>query len=474
MRSDRDPPKGSAMGWKPICVAVALVSCSSASGDPASDQGAGGDESAGTGGTPSSGASGGSSNIGGAHSSGSAGASAAGGSSAGGSTGGSGGSSAGGASGSSGTDAGPIGSVDAGKVPPRPCTALPAAGKWESISPPGATDTQSLVLDPFDGQTVWLGTSPRGKTPGKGGLYKSTDCGSTWTHVNTGANGAKLDTSSMWSMAVDPVTAGVVYMIGMYGPGGLWKSTNGGTDFTQLLPSTSEFATIVPGSAVGSISMDPHDHLHLVVGTHNNCTGAYAPACGAESTDGGATWTFFTTPFLKGWAEQTGPYVLDAKTWLYATVFDGFWLTTDRGASWQEIKPGPGVIGANGGEYTVRPFVPGADGIYYLPLAQQGGANGGLLKSTDGKSWSVIANSPKGNYDLGFVRGDGHLYMADRGGQTYYVASETDAATWTKLPNPDELATQTGQGGVYLDYDAGHHILYSSNFEGGAYRLVTR
>jgi photosystem II stability/assembly factor-like uncharacterized protein len=366
------------------------------------------------------------------------------------------------------------GGVDAGKSPPLPCSSLPAPGKWESIMPPGGTDAQGLVLDPFDGQTIWLGTSPRGKTPGKGGLYKSTDCGSSWTHLNTGDNGAKLDTSSMWSLALDPVARDTIYLIGMYGPGGLFKSTNGGTDFTQLLPSTSDFAKIVPGSAVGSISMDPHDHLHLVVGTHNNCTGQYAPACGAESTDGGMTWTFFTTPFLKGWSEQTGPYVLDAKSWLYATIFDGLWLTTDRGSSWQELKPDPNLKGATGGEYTVRPLVPSADGNYYLPLSQQGGVNGGLLKSTDGKSWSVIQGTPRGAYDLGFTHGDGHFYLGDRGGQTYYVAEDTDLTKWTKLPNPDELAPQTGEGAVYLDYDPTHHILYSSNFEGGAYRLVTR
>jgi hypothetical protein len=332
------------------------------------------------------------------------------------------------------------------------------------------------VLDPFDGVTVWLGTSPRagGQTTGKGGLYMSKDCGATWIHLNTGANGAKLDTSSMWSLAVDPVQMGVVYLIGQYGPGGLWKSTNGGVDFTQLFPPESEFAKTVEYNAVASISMDPHDHLHLVVGTHGNCSGAYAPTCGAESTDGGTTWKLFTTPFLKTWAEQTGPYVLNKTSWLFATIFDGLWLTTDRGANWTKLSPGAGVNGAAGGEYTVHPLLPGPDGVYYLPLAQQGGADGGLLRSTDGTSWSVVSKSPKGAYNLGFTRGDGHLYLSDRTGSTYYVASDADPATWSKLPYPAELATLNGQGGVFLDYDAVHHILYSSNFEGGAFRMVTR
>jgi hypothetical protein len=29
-----------------------------------------------------------------------------------------------------------------------------------------------------------------------------------------------------------------------------------------------------------------------------------------------------------------------------------------------------------------------------------------------------------------------------------------------------------GEGGVFLEYDESHHVLYSSNFEGGLWRIV--
>jgi hypothetical protein len=346
------------------------------------------------------------------------------------------------------------------------CDGLGASGTWEKINPPDVKNTQALVLDPFTVGTLWLGASPRGTLgPGQGGVHQSTDCGATFTHVNTGTHGADVDNASIWSLAVDPVVKNVIYVIGAYGPLGLWKSTNGGVDWQQLMTKGSEFETTVPYNFVGSVSMDPNDHLHLVVGTHSDCTGDYAPSCGAETTDGGSSWTLFKTSFMPGWAEQTGPYVIDATTWVYATLFDGLWLTTDRGGSWSDITPAD-VGGATGGEYTHRPIWQGADGTYYLPSTSKGG----LMKSADGKTWSLITGSPSGSYQLGFAIAGGHLYMGDRNGRSYAEASESDTTSWSDLP---DSPADTNEGAVFMEYDDAHHLLYSSNFEGGLWRMVT-
>src|SRR5262245_62465389 len=104
------------------------------------------------------------------------------------------------------------------------------AGVWENITPPDVGTTDAIALDPFVAGTLWLGTDPTGGK--KGGVFKSTDCGATWTHVNTGANGDAVDTAHIWSMAVDYAEHGVIYVIGQYGPEGLWKSTDGGVSWT--------------------------------------------------------------------------------------------------------------------------------------------------------------------------------------------------------------------------------------------------
>jgi hypothetical protein len=42
--------------------------------------------------------------------------------------------------------------------------------------------------------------------------------------------------------------------------------------------------------------------------------------------------------------------------------------------------------------------------------------------------------------------------------------------SWSTFPPPYVTPTDTGR---FLDYDPDHHILYSSNFKGGVWRVVT-
>jgi photosystem II stability/assembly factor-like uncharacterized protein len=253
-----------------------------------------------------------------------------------------------------------------------------------------------------------------------------------------------------------------MYAIGAYGPQGLYKSTNGGVDWVQLFEADSEFAKTVPYNFVGSVSIDPHDHMHLVVGTHSNCLGAYAPACMAETKDGGETWTLARTPFMSGWEEQAGPYALDPTSTLYATLNEGMWLTRDNGATWKNVTPS-GVKGATGGEYTVDSIQAGPDGTLYLPSISRGG----LMTSTDhGSTWMLAQQSPQGSFELGIAVGGAHVYLGDHWGRSIAVAALTDLTKWSTLP-----ALPNPNTPPYLRYDETHHVLYSAG--AGLVRLVT-
>jgi photosystem II stability/assembly factor-like uncharacterized protein len=342
-----------------------------------------------------------------------------------------------------------------------PCSALPDAGTWESIAPVSATSltdtsgknfSEVIVLDPFDVGTVWLGS-------GYSGLYKSTDCGSTWNNVARGMNGATATNGSIVSLAIDPVHRGTMYMVTICGTGGAWKSTNGGVDWEQTMPAGSEVASAVQYDAMNAISIDPTHPLHLVVTPHANCgPPSYASACEPVSYDGGETWQIVSLPFLKGWEEGAGAWIVDTNSWLYAGN-SGLWLTTDQGATWSDV--GPQGTGFQSGPQDL--FQRSTDGTYYLTSLQ------GLLSSPDGRTWTPVAGC-KGRF-VPLAMGGGRLFSADQWSNTFCQASEPNptCSPFTALPTIANVS-----GTAFLAYDSTHHVLYSSHLAGGLWRIVTQ
>jgi hypothetical protein len=205
--------------------------------------------------------------------------------------------------------------------------------------------------------------------------------------------------------------------------------------------------------------MDPTDHLHMVGATHTGCSGAYAPNCLAETRDGAKTWRLIKAPATIN--EASGPYVHDSHTMVYASGQNGLHLTKDdypdnATPSWTQVAGG-----ANGGDTGLLAYQ-AKNGKYYL------GTDFGIAAgSSDFTSWTLDSAAPK---QILFIIGDGEkLFAAARGG-FFYTTPEANPSTWTKL-------TATGNppmwGGRWLLYEKTHHILYSSIWETGIYRLVT-
>jgi len=257
---------------------VILTACGSSADDgasadePSGPQGAGGtvDISGAGGSAVAGGTSGAPGAAGTGGGTGTAGKSGAGGASV--STGAGGTSGTGGAAGT-GNVGGASGSMGAGGSAPMtgsPCANLPPVGTWQSILPYkvggpafGEGFGEAISVDPFDTAIVWLGT-------GSKGIYKSTDCGATFTHMNTGRNAATFERGNHISMLVDPVDRGVIYVANIHDATNLWKSTNGGVDWDQLFPPGSDVDKATHGVA-DAVSMDPNDHKHLIIGFHGNC-----------------------------------------------------------------------------------------------------------------------------------------------------------------------------------------------------------
>lgn len=335
------------------------------------------------------------------------------------------------------------------------CSNLPKAGVWQSVTPFSAGGStfgegwsEAMSIDPFDSSIVWL-------TSGYRGIYKSTDCGATFTHMNTGRNADTFERGNHIGMVVDPVDPGVIYVANIHDSINLWKSTNGGVDWDPLFPVGSEVYNVVWGYAM-SVAMDPGNHKHLMAAFHDNCKAPYDPYCEAETTDAGATWRLFKLPF-PGWQEGSGPWIIDAKTSLYAGT--GLFLTTDSGASWQDVLP-KGVSTFGSGEREIHTIPRGPDGTYYIA------SNSGVIKSADAHTWTLIPNSGGGL--VSFVSADGQfITSAEYTANSYRTAKWSDPNVWTTFPSPP-----TDLGASFLDYDGVNRVLYSSNFAAGLFRMV--
>ena len=265
--------RGSACNAAVYCTAVSILlvlSCEAAP-EPSTDD----EVIAETGGATNVGAGGGANSAGvqaggGAPATeGAGGKSASGGGGSGGATGSGGASSAGtaGSGGASGPGAAGSGG-SAGGAPHEvgKCDSLPKPGTWEQITPPevlkylppqgkGSPDgnlpfgVQAIGLDPTVDGTVYLGTC-------KMGLWKSTDCGSTWARINTGKNGATLDLGAQNSMVIDPLNPKIIYTNSFYGQNGAFKSTDGGVNWEQFWPPADPaLSKVVAYNFVGTINM---------------------------------------------------------------------------------------------------------------------------------------------------------------------------------------------------------------------------
>ena len=346
------------------------------------------------------------------------------------------------------------------------CSHLAAAGKWENVTPPvkelpGNAPCPyggAFVMNPQDPATVYVGSCNEG-------LWKSTDCGASWSHIDTGKNGDVLDGGRQWTFVIDPTDPQVLYTNSGYGSksNGAFKSTNGGVDWEQIWPPSDPVeAKIVEYNFVGGVAMDPSDHRHLLITFHAKCAAPHPEACFGESKDAGATWRMVDGQADWAGGEGQAAYFLEnGKTWLWGSQSNGLWRTPDAGATWAAVTDKQAQGHGAGQMYQSKV------GVFYLPVL------GGILRSPDGIKWDIVPNS--GNIMMGMT-GNGTTMWASRGFpwdpstnlyEPFWSSPESDGLTWTQMTSP-----QLSNGGE-LQYDADHHLLYSSNLGAGFWRVVT-
>ena len=274
---------------------------------------------------------------------------------------------------------------------------------WENVSD-GYLKTAAvgaIAVSTSDPNVIYVGTGEttiRGNVSHGDGVYKSTDAGKTWTNM-----GLK-ETRHIASIQIHPHDPDIVYAAAfghVWGPNrerGVYRSTDGGKTWTQVLFKNEESGAI-------DLSMDPHNPRNLYVSfweaqRHPHKLNSGGPGSALyKSSDGGDTWTDITrNPGLpKGVLGKMGIVVSPAQTnRVYAIIEaeDGaFFRSDDGGANWKRLSEEGGLRGRPWYYMHVFADPKDADTCYVLDYS--------LWKSIDGGATFFEMPTPHGdNHDL--------------------------------------------------------------------------
>ena len=234
--------------------------------------------------------------------------------------------------------------------------AVSSGGLWKTVNSgttwtPIADTIQAyamgcVTLDPNNPFVVWLGTGENNHQRALGygtGVYKSVDGGQSWKYM-----GLK-DSRQIGGIVIDPRNSNVVYVAAegsVWGPGGergLYKSTDGGTTWNNILK-------ISENTGVNNIIFDPRNPDVLFATSEQRRRHVFAKIGGGpetavyKSTDSGATWEKIIkglpTVDMGGMGIAISPANPDV---IYLSVEaaekqGGFFRSTNRGASWEKMS----------------------------------------------------------------------------------------------------------------------------------------
>jgi len=353
------------------------------------------------------------------------------------------------------------------------------AGVWTNDGPSSGNGT-AVAIDPVTPTTRYVGTIG-------GGIFKSTDGGTSWHAVNTG-----LGNVAHWNvaaLAIDPTAPARVYAAVSSGPiGGVFRTTNAGASWTftsvgaltdialapgapatlyaaggDLYKSTDagvSWTAVLAAGGFRSVTVDPSSPGTVYAGTNFGAI--------AKTTDGGASWS--TQGGLA--SDRVDTLLVDptAPNVVYAGLEDfGVYKSVDAGTTWTPIGPTVGAQKLSVQDLAIDPGAPGT--VYAAGFLAGLTPSFGVYRSTDGgTSWSstplvalvrAIALDPANPSALIAATRDGiGIWQSADGGATWQVANTglanlTIGALATAPSAPGTVYAGSAANGVFRSNDGG-------------------
>ena len=248
----------------------------------------------------------------------------------------------------------------------------------------------ALEIDPQNSQVIYLGTDQLG-------ILRSADGGENWAIDSGGYN-------TVTAVAVSRQSSDVIYFAGKKGNRGkVFKSINGGGEWVEIYTEKSD------GTIVTALSLDEKDDQKILMG--NSGGGIF------KSEDGGKTWGNLF--WSKSGISKIIRDPFQAGTFFFGTLSSGAWITENSGDSFAEIVKADAINNLA--------VDPGKEGRIFLSNKK------GLSVSDDrGKTWQIMKTLTKpeeiNSRGLAVDRTNGRIFYSS--GKTLYQSSD-EGKTWS-------------------------------------------
>ncbi len=253
---------------------------------------------------------------------------------------------------------------------------------WVSVNPNGmfynrngvsyiSGRTNSMAFHPSDPNIIYIATA-------QGGVWKTTNGGTNWTAMTDG-----LSTLSGGDIVIDPVNPNIIYYASgeanfsvdsQYGDG-IFKSTDAGVTWNKIA------TTAQVGSYIAQICVDPtNTQVIYAAGT----SGVF------KTTNGGTAWSN-TGAGTYGVSLILDP--VNTQILYLGTLFGLVKKSTNGGTSWTTLTTG---LPSTNAQRTQLAMAPSNNLILYACIENAStSAMLGLYKTTDaGTTWTTAATSP--------------------------------------------------------------------------------